>query len=29
MRNIENKVGSMDKLEVANDTKLIYISDNI
>lgn len=29
MRNIENKVRAKDKLEVANDAKLIYSSDNI
>lgn len=29
MRNIENKVRAKDKLEVANDAKLIYTSDNI
>ena len=29
MRNIENKVRAKDKLEVANDAKLIYTSDDI
>lgn len=29
MRNIENKVREKDKLEVANDAKLIYTSDDI
>lgn len=29
MRNLENKVRAKDKLEVANDAKLIYSSDNI
>lgn len=29
MRNKENKVRAKDKLEVANDAKLIYTSDNI
>lgn len=29
MRNIENKVRAKDKPEVANDSKLIYSSDNI